>query len=126
MILGIGSDLIEVERIGQAIVKNKRFLTRNFTKSEIDLFESRQMSSYPMATNFALKEAVSKALGTGFRGFNLVDIEILRDSNGKPFVNLYGGAAKRFKQLNGQIIHVTSSHDKRQVMAYCVIEGEQL
>jgi holo-[acyl-carrier protein] synthase len=126
MIIGIGSDLIEVERIRHAVCRHSRFLTRNFTELEIAFFETRQMNPYPIATNFALKEAVSKALGTGFRGFNLVDIEILRDSNGKPYVNLYKGAAVRLEQLTGRVIHVTASHDKRQVMAYCVIEGEQI
>lgn len=126
MIIGIGSDLIEVARVGAAVHRNPRFLTRNFTVLELILFESRQMNPYPIATNFALKEAVSKALGTGFRGFNLIDIEILRDPNGKPFVQLYNGAFERYAAMNGTAIHVTASHNKQNVMAYCVIEGAEI
>lgn len=124
MIIGIGTDIIEIERIQKAVEKNKRFLDRNFTQMERDLFESRAMSPHAIATNFALKEAVSKALGTGFRGFQLSDVEVLRDLAGKPTIHLYRGAHERFKAIGGQYIHATSSHDKKQAIAYCIVEGE--
>ena len=70
MIIGIGVDIIEIERVRQAIRNNKNFLSKLFTEREIDYFISRNMNSEVIAGNFAAKEAVSKALGTGMRGFS--------------------------------------------------------
>ena len=92
MIIGIGVDIIEIERVRQAIQNNKNFLSKLFTEKEIDYFISRKMNSEVIAGNFAAKEAVSKALGTGIRGFSFKDIEILRNELGKPEVILHNGA----------------------------------
>lgn len=92
MIIGIGVDIIEIERVRQAIQNNKNFLSKLFTEREIDYFISRNMNSEVIAGNFAAKEAVSKALGTGIRGFSFKDIEILRNELGKPEVILHNGA----------------------------------
>ena len=80
MIYGIGTDLVEIERIKKACMK-EAFLVRCFTPREIELFEGNMVKA---AGNFAVKEAVSKALGTGFRGFWPSDIEVLRDELGNP------------------------------------------
>ena len=88
MIIGIGTDIIEIDRIEKAINRNNGFLDKVFTAREIEMFKERNMRSEVIAGNFAAKEAVSKALGTGFRGFSLGDIEILRDQLGKPIVYL--------------------------------------
>ena len=88
MIIGIGTDIIEIERIEIAVKRTKGFINKLFTENEINIFESRGFKSEVIAGNFAAKEAVSKALGTGFRGFGVKDIEILRDELGKPVVNL--------------------------------------
>ncbi len=124
MIIGIGTDLLDINRLESAIQKNPRFLLRNFTENERILFAKRNGNPSVRATNFALKEAVSKALGTGFRGFNFIDIEVLRDASGKPVINLYKGALERYVALNGVTIHATASHERLFVMAYCIIEGE--
>ena len=79
MIIGIGTDIIEIERIEIAVKRTKGFINKLFTENEINIFESRGFKSEVIAGNFAAKEAVSKALGTGFRGFGVKDIEILRD-----------------------------------------------
>ena len=95
MIVGIGTDLIEIARIGKACEK-QAFLSRIYTEEECRLAGG---SILRLAGNFAVKEAVSKALGTGFRTFMPVDIEVLRDELGKPYVRLYGGALEQFEKM---------------------------
>jgi holo-[acyl-carrier-protein] synthase len=75
-----------------------------------------------LAGNFAGKEAVSKALGTGFKGFYPIDIEILRTKLGTPYVILYGKALKISKEMGIQNIHISISHCKEYAIAYAVAE----
>ena len=74
MILGIGVDIIEIDRIEKAIKKQNKFLEKIFTNKEIEYFQNRKMNIEVIAGNFAAKEAISKALGTGFRGISFLDI----------------------------------------------------
>ncbi len=128
MIIGIGVDIIEIERVRQAIQNNKNFLRKLFTEKEIDYFISRKMNSEVIAGNFAAKEAVSKALGTGIRGFSFKDIEILRNELGKPHVILHSGAKLIGNKLVGNNnllkIHLSISHNNSNAIAYSVLEGE--
>ncbi|WP_105615014.1 holo-ACP synthase [Vallitalea okinawensis] len=122
MIKGIGTDIIEIDRVKEAVEKNQRFLTKHFTEDERDLFEKRSFNPSTIAANFATKEAVSKALGTGFRSFSLLDIEVLRDRLGKPYVNLYNQAKTLKNELSIDHIHVTISHNRKDVVAFVVAE----
>ena len=128
MIIGIGVDIIEIERVRQAIQNNKNFLSKLFTEKEIDYFISRNMNSEVIAGNFAAKEAVSKALGTGIRGFSFKDIEILRNELGKPEVILHSGAKlignKLVENNNSLRVHLSISHNNSSAIAYSVLEGE--
>ena len=128
MIIGIGVDIIEIERVRQAIQNNKNFLSKLFTEREIDYFISRNMNSEVIAGNFAAKEAVSKALGTGIRGFSFKDIEILRNELGKPEVILHNGANLIGNKLvgnnNSLRVHLSISHNNSSAIAYSVLEGE--
>lgn len=128
MIIGIGVDIIEIGRVRQAIRNNKNFLSKLFTEREIDYFISRNMNSEVIAGNFAAKEAVSKALGTGMRGFSFKDIEILRNELGKPEVILHNGANlignKLVKNNNSLRVHLSISHNNSSAIAYSVLEGE--
>ena len=128
MIIGIGVDIIEIERVRQAIQNNKNFLSKLFTEKEIDYFISRNMNSEVIAGNFAAKEAVSKALGTGIRGFSFKDIEILRNELGKPEVILHNGAKSIGNKLvgnnNSLRVHLSISHNNSSAIAYSVLEGE--
>ena len=128
MIIGIGVDIIEIERVRQAIQNNKKFLSKLFTEREIDYFISRNMNSEVIAGNFAAKEAVSKALGTGIRGFSSKDIEILRNELGKPEVILHNGANLIGNKLvgnnNSLRVHLSISHNNSSAIAYSVLEGE--
>ena len=128
MIIGIGVDIIEIERVRQAIQNNKNCLSKLFTEREIDYFISRNMNSEVIAGNFAAKEAVSKALGTGIRGFSFKDIEILRNELGKPEVILHNGANLIGNKLvgnnNSLRVHLSISHNNSSAIAYSVLEGE--
>ncbi len=117
MIKGVGTDIIEIERIKKAIEK-KGFLDRIYTKEEQKLYH--KINPQTLAGNFAAKEAVAKALGTGFSKCSPVEIEILRNVNGKPYVNLYGNAKKILNELNGKI-EVTISHSKENAVAFAII-----
>ena len=119
MIVGVGTDLIEIERIRKACVK-EAFLTRVYTEEEC-----RQAggNAARLAGNFAVKEAVSKAMGTGFRGMSLNEIEVLRDSLGKPYVNLYGRAAERAEAMGIRRWHISITNTKTLAAAYVIGEG---
>ncbi len=119
MIKGIGTDIIEIERVKKA-VDNGRFLKKAYTKKEIELFTTEYMNYNSLAGNFAGKEAVAKVLGTGFNKIEPSDIEILRDEFGKPFVNLYGNAKNVADSLNISEILISISHDKSKAISYAI------
>ncbi|MBE6070474.1 MAG: holo-ACP synthase [Clostridium butyricum] len=121
MIIGIGTDIIEVYRIEKAINRTNNFLEKVFTEKEIDYFKIKNLNANTIAGNFAAKEAISKALGSGFRNFGLRDIEVLRDDFGKPVVNL----TKKIYDIVGRKdfkIHVSISHSRDNAIAYAVME----
>lgn len=121
MIIGIGTDLIEIERIRRAC-EREAFLVRCFTSEEIAMIQGEASRA---AGNFAVKEAVSKVLGTGFRAFDLKAIEVLRNPQGKPYVRLYGNAALLGNQLGITRLHVSITNTKDYAQAFAVGEGEE-
>jgi holo-[acyl-carrier protein] synthase len=118
MITGIGVDLIEVDRVIKACSK-EGFLKRYYTENEINIIESDPKKA---ADNFAVKEAVSKMFGTGFRKFTPIDIEVLRSSEGKPYVKLYGCAAQIAKDQGINLIHVSITNTKDYANAFVIGE----
>lgn len=121
MILGIGTDIIEIDRIQKAVEKNSNFLNKIFTEKEIKMFKSKNMRYEVIAGNFAGKEAVSKALGTGIRGFALKDIEILRDDLGKPVVMIN----ENIKKIIGREhkISISISHNNKDAISFVILEA---
>ena len=119
MILGVGTDLVEVGRMEKAC-EREHFTARVFTE-----MERRQAkgSALKLAGSFAVKEAVAKALGTGFRGFLPADVEVVRDELGKPSVRLHRGAKARFEAMGGERIEVSISDTDQLVTAFAVAEG---
>lgn len=119
MILGVGTDLVEISRMERACKKDY-FVARTFTEKE-----SRQAkgSASKLAGSFAVKEAVAKALGTGFRTFMPIDVEVLRDELGKPYVRLYGGALVRFHEMGMERLEVSITNTRDHAMAFAVGEG---
>lgn len=122
MITGIGNDIIEIKRIEKAILQ-KRFLEKYFTRDENIFFGSRKLNIPSIAGNFAAKEAVSKALGTGFSNFRLIDIEILRNTKGMPYVILYHNAKTLAYEKNINKIHISISHSIEYATAYALAES---
>lgn len=127
MELLLGTDIIEVNRIKNAIESSGRFSTRVFTPNEIAYCESKNVSKYQSyAARFAGKEAVSKALGTGI-GKNAMfhEIEILNDEVGKPFIKLHGSAQDYYATLGASGISITLSHCIEYAVAYVAISVEK-
>lgn len=125
-ILDIGIDIIEIDRIKNSLNKRGDFLKKLFTDKEIELFESKGYKAETIAGNFAAKEAISKSLGLGIRGYNFKDIEILRDDLGKPIVNTYNNLEKICIDYNISQIKVSISHGKDYAVAnaIAIIGGE--
>lgn len=119
-ILGIGVDIIEIDRIESAIKKNNKFLSKLFTKQEIIYFESKDFNYNTIAGNFAAKEAISKAMGTGIRNFNFIDIEVLRDELGKPIVITYNNLNKICEDIGIIEIKISISHCKTHAIANAI------
>lgn len=124
MILGIGTDIIEIDRISRAIDNTPMFLEKIFTKREIEQLTRSKLRVESVAGNFAVKEAVSKALGTGVRGFNFKDIEVLRDELGKPVVEV-SDKIKELIKVNNYLFNVSISHNKTMAIAFVVLEDRQ-
>ncbi|MDF2505313.1 MULTISPECIES: holo-ACP synthase [Clostridium] len=122
MIVGVGIDIVEINRIKEAIEKNSLFLERVYTENEIEYLKSRNFRPEYAAGRFAAKEAISKALGTGFMQFSIRDIEIDRNANGKPVVVLRGKAKQIANKFGQYKIHLSISHSKENAIAYAVIE----
>ncbi|CAH2215000.1 holo-ACP synthase [Tepidibacter aestuarii] len=120
-ILGTGIDIIEIERIKKAINKNNKFLERIYTEKEIEYFKQKDYKAQTIAGNFAAKEAISKAFGTGIRGYNFKDIEILRNSLGKPVVTLYNKLYELSEKLEMKEILLSISHSKEYAVANAII-----
>lgn len=115
--IGIGNDIIEINRIEKAI-KKANFITKVFTENEIKLFEIKGNRAEFFAGRFAGKEAVSKALGTGFREFSLTDIEILNNELGKPYV-IFKNSIEFYNKK--YFIDISISHCKEYATAVAII-----
>jgi len=123
MILGTGTDIIEVERVRKAIEKDA-LKEKVFSKREIEYCE-RDKSCQSFAARAAGKEAFFKALGTGWRDkMNINEVEILNDELGKPFIELTRETLKVFEQKGGGVIHVSLSHIKETAIAFVIIESK--
>lgn len=125
MIKGIGTDIIEVQRIAQAIEKfGSRFLDRLYTSDEQEYCLRHNEPARHFAGRFAAKEAVSKALGSGFRnGISWTDIEILNDAYGKPEVRLSRELHEMVStKTDKPVVHVSISHCREYATAFAICE----
>lgn len=114
MVVGLGTDIVEIPRIAQMIERHgENFLRRVYTEEEIKYCQRRKQNHEAFAGRWAAKEAVMKVLGTGFiKGIGFVDIEILNERSGKPMCILHGGAKQRADELEIAEILVSISHCK--------------
>ncbi len=116
--LSAGVDIIEIERIQQAVSRwGDRFLNRVYTQSELAFCRGRVPE---LAVRFAGKEAISKALGTGLFGVSWREMEVLSDPRGKPLVRLHGRAATRASRLGLTDFAISLSHSRDFAIAFVV------
>jgi len=123
MIVGIGVDIVDVERVKDLLVRYRdRFVQRVFTDAEAEYAGKSLREAERLAGRFAVKEAVFKAFGTGkSQGILWRDVETVRGAMGKPEVKLYGNAKKYLKYLKGENILVSITHDGGKAVAFVVI-----
>lgn len=125
MVLGIGTDLIEIERVEASIGRfGQRFLERIFTAGEIAYCQRKKKhAAESFAARFAAKEAAAKALGTGIsRGIGWMEIEVRRETGERPTLNLSGRAAERAQAMGVKRLHLTLSHSQTLSIAVVVAE----
>ena len=121
MIVGIGNDIIEIERIEQAISKES-FKNKIYTQRELKNIEKRGNRTETYAGIFSAKEAISKAIGTGVREFSLTDLEILNDDLGKPYVVVSEKLDKILKTKKEDYqIEISISHSRKYETAMAII-----
>ncbi len=124
-VIGIGTDIIECLRIAQMIERHgELFLARVYTPREIEYCSSRKAATQHYAGRWAAKEAVLKALGTGWaRGISWQDIEVRNDLGGKPSIALAGGARAACEQLGIAEMLISISHCRTHATAYALAVG---
>ena len=121
MIVGIGNDIIEIERIEKAISK-EGFKDKIYTQRELENIKKRGNRAETYAGVFSAKEAISKAIGTGVREFSLTDLEILNDDLGKPYVVVSEKLDKIIKSKKKDYqIEISISHSKKYAIAMAII-----
>ena len=116
----IGTDIIEIARIEQAIAHwGESFLHRVYTDPELRLYHDQPSS---LAARFAGKEAIIKAIGQPSEGISWKEIEILSDPDGKPLVHLYGKAQNQADSLGIKELAISLSHSKEHAIAFVIGE----
>lgn len=128
MIIGIGTDLCDARRINASHDRfGARFLDRIYTADEQAHALGAALPHLSLAKRFAAKEAVAKAMGTGVRGFQFVDIEVVSGLLGKPHIILHGAAAETLRRVvpddKTGFIHLSMSDEDPYATAYAVIEA---
>ncbi|MBF0136101.1 MAG: holo-ACP synthase [Magnetococcus sp. DMHC-1] len=124
MILGIGSDLVRIQRIRTAMERfGERFLQRIYSPQELAFCQVRQDPAPCLAKRFAAKEAFVKALGSGFRdGIWFRDVEVVNDAFGRPCLAIHGPAATRMTRIGITHIHLSISDESGFALAFVVVE----
>lgn len=124
-VLGIGTDIIECLRIAKMIERHGEiFLTRVYTPHEIEYCTARKAATQHYAGRFAAKEAVLKALGTGWtRGIQWRDIEVQNEMGGRPLIRISGAAAELCRKNGISEILISISHCRTHATAYALAVG---
>jgi holo-[acyl-carrier protein] synthase len=125
MIIGIGVDIIEIQRVREVLERQKdRFRNRVFTPAEQQYCEAHRDPAPHFAVRFAAKEALFKALGTGWSGgIRWTDAEVSRAAGQAPALVLHGEAARMGSARGAHALHVTLSHSRDSAIAMVLIES---
>jgi holo-[acyl-carrier protein] synthase len=125
-IIGIGVDLVEIDRIEKAMARHDNFVSRIFSSREMRMCESHARPARHYAACFAAKEAASKALGTGVRGFSWQEVEMLEDETGRPYLVLSGQALREARRKGVADWLISVSHTGNMAVAVAqALGGEE-
>lgn len=125
MIVGIGIDAVEIERVQSMYAsKGERMLRRLFTEAELLYLSTKSAPAQHLAVRLAAKEAAYKALNGNdlARGIGWRDIEVLSRDDGSPELRLHAKAAERFAELGGRSAHVSLTHSRTTAVAVVIVE----
>lgn len=127
-IFGIGTDITECLRIARMIERHgELFINRVYTPEEIRYCQNRKQSTQHFAGRWAAKEAILKALGTGWRqGISWLDMEIRTEPGGQPKVLVRGGVKELVEQLGVQNLAISVSHCRTHAVAYAIAMGDPI
>jgi len=128
MIVGIGIDIIEIERVQKAMQSADGFSSRILAPSELEALDSLKSEARKieyLAGRFAVKEAVAKAFGTGIGEISFHDIVVINDAQGRPQVKLSGNAKKMAEAQAITNVWVSISHSKNNAVAQAILEKKQ-
>ena len=124
MIMGVGTDILQIARIEQSLQRTPKLAERILTSDELRFFAEDSRPALFLAKRFAAKEAVSKALGTGIgRGVSWHHIQIDKDEYGRPLVTLVEGAEARATSLGITNLQLSYSDEREYIVAFAVAEG---
>ena len=122
-VMGLGSDLVEIERLRRALERQPRLAERLFTEGELAYASSHRDPSKSLAARFGAKEAVMKAFGVGIGAFAFTDCEVVRDDEGAPSIVLHGRAAELAEQRGVRGWQLSLTHTESIAMAVAVALG---
>lgn len=117
---GLGVDIVDIERMRVALMRTPHMKQRVFTDNERWYCEQKSMPEVHYALRFAAKEAIWKAVGTGFSGIKFVDVEVDHDAKGRPIAHLSGAIAERAKQRGITEIALSLSYTKSTAVASAI------
>jgi holo-[acyl-carrier protein] synthase len=125
MIVGVGVDIVDIARMRRALERQgDRFIRRLFTAAEQDYCHKHRDPVPYFAVRFAAKEALFKALGTGWaQGITWLDAEVRREEGGAPGLTLSGRAEEINKSLGTKAIHISLSHSEESAIAFVILEA---
>lgn len=121
MIKGLGVDIVEIDRMRRALERHPRMKKRIFSAEERAYCDKRNKPEVHYALRFAAKEAVLKALGTGFAGMSFQDVEVVRDASGRPSPRLHGRAAEVAGEIGVVEMHLSLSYTHTTAVASAVV-----
>ena len=127
MIIGIGVDIVQIERVRKLVENYSEFMHQVFTAREIEFCQAKADSASSYAARFAAKEAMLKALSTRWNEkVNWLDIEVINEEQGNPILKIKGRTLRLMKKMGVYQTHLSLSHERDYALAFVVLEGEKL
>ena len=120
MILGVGVDIVENERM------NEKLVDRILGEDELKRLPSvKEKKIEYLSSRFAAKEAFFKAIGTGLNGFSFKDVQVMNDPDGKPYLSFSDGMSNFLRMRKVRKVHLSISHERKYSVAIVIIEGSE-